>query len=109
MNRTYKRKLILTKAQEKRLKSWIGASRVVYNLGLEISIDTYKKLQKSVHRYTLEKQMSDLRKGYDWIGDVPYDALQSTMERLSNAYNTFFRKIKSGGGFPKFASKKTFC
>ncbi|TXH79218.1 MAG: hypothetical protein E6Q85_00500 [Thiothrix sp.] len=29
--------LILRKAQEQRISSWIGACRVVYNLGLEIN------------------------------------------------------------------------
>jgi putative transposase len=104
MIRTYKRKLILTKAQESRLKSWIGACRTVYNLGLQVRIETYKKIQKSTHKYELMKQITDLRKDVSWINDVNADCLQKSIESLDKAYNSFFK----GGGFPKFASKKTF-
>lgn len=104
MIRTYKRKLILTKAQELRLRSWIGVSRLVYNMGLEIRIDTYKKLQKSGNKYELMQQITELRKCYDWINDVPSGCLQETMERLDQAYNGFFKK----NGFPKFANKRKY-
>ena len=39
---TYKRKLKLTKIQEERILSWIGVCRLVYNMGLEIKISSYK-------------------------------------------------------------------
>lgn len=104
---TYKRKLILTKSQEARLASWIGACRVVYNLGLEIKIASYKTLQKSISKFDLIKQLPAL-KDIDWIKDVPSQSLQNTMERLDESYKNFFRTCHSGGGFPKFASKKTY-
>lgn len=108
MIRTYKRKLILTKAQEQKIRSWIGASRVVYNLALEIKRDAYRKARKSVHKYDLGKQITELRKEIAWVRDAPCEVLEATNERLDKAYRTFFRTFKSGGGFPKFASKKTF-
>lgn len=104
MIRTYKRKLILTKAQEIRLRSWVGACRCVYNLGLEIRIDAYKKLGKSVHRYALSSQLSELRKEISWINDVEFDVLFNSIKRLDRSYDKFFK----GAGFPRFASKKTF-
>lgn len=104
---TYKRKLILTKSQESRLASWIGACRVVYNLGLEIKIASYKTLHKSISKYELMNQLPTL-KDIDWIKDVPAQSLQNTMERLDLSYKNFFRTRHSGGGFPKFASKKTY-
>lgn len=97
---TYKRKLILTKAQEKRISSWIGACRVVYNLGLEVRRDAYRIRQKSIGKYDLMKQMTQIR-DISWIGDVPYGCLQNTIERLDRSYKKFFK----GGGFPKFARK----
>lgn len=47
---TFKRKLILTKAQQSRIDSWVGACRVVYNLGLEVRIEAWKNKQQSVHK-----------------------------------------------------------
>lgn len=100
---TYKRKLILTKAQQTRIDSWIGACRFVYNLGLEIRKEAWKNKQQSVHKYELMKQVTTIR-DIEWIKDVNADCLQLVVERLDKAYKSFFK----GGGFPKFASKRTF-
>ena len=104
---TYKRKLILTKVQEARISSWIGACRVVYNMGLEIRISTYRSIQKSVSKYDLMKQLTQI-KDIEWIADVPAQSLQNTMERLDFSYRNFFRTCHSGGGFPRFASKRNY-
>lgn len=105
--RTYKRKLILNKAQEERISSWIGACRVVYNLGLEIRKAAYHSKQESVHKYELMKQVTTIR-DIPWIRDVSVECLQNSIERLDKAYNNFFRTFRLGGGFPKFAAKKRF-
>ena len=97
----------MTKGQEERLSSWIGACRFVYNLGLEIRIESYKNIQKSVSKFDLMKQLTEI-KDVDWIKDVPSQSLQNTMDRLDNSYKNFFRMCHSGGGFPKFASKRRY-
>lgn len=104
---TYKRKLKLTKVQEQRISSWIGACRFVYNMGLEIKIEAYKNKQVNVSGFDLMKQLTEI-KNYDWIADVPSQSLQNSLERLDKSYKNFFRTYKSGGGFPKFKSKKTY-
>jgi len=104
---TYKRKLILTKSQENRISSWIGACRVVYNMGLEIRIASWKNLQKGVSKFDLMKQLTEI-KDTEWIKDVPSQSLQSTMDRLDISYKNFFRNCHSGGGFPKFANKRKY-
>jgi len=104
MIRTYKRKLKLTKAQEQKLASWIGACRVVYNLGLEVRKSAYSINKSSIHKYELMKQITDLRKDVSWINDVPVNALQNAMQRLDASYKSFF----TGKGFPRFASKKYY-
>lgn len=104
MIRTYKRKLILTPAQEQRLLSWIGACRVVYNLGLEVRKEAYRINKTSVHKYELMKQITELRGEVEWIKDVPVGSMQDTIERLDKTYKSFFK----GGGYPKFANKKKF-
>lgn len=105
--RTYKRKLILTKAQSNRIASWIGACRVIYNLGMEIKIAAYKT-GKSVSSYDLMKQLPELKEEFDWIKDVPAQTLQSSLDRLEISYQNFYRNFKKGGGFPRFASKRKF-
>lgn len=103
----YRRKLILTKAQEERLSSWIGACRLVYNMGLEIKMAAWKNLQQSVGKFDLINQLPEI-KDVDWIKDVPAQTLQNTMERLDFAYKNFFRTCHIGGGFPKFANKRKY-
>mgnify|MGYP003402243828 CR=1 FL=1 len=104
---TYKRKLKLTKAQEERVSSWIGACRVVYNMGLEIKKEAWKNKKISVSCYDLSKQLPSI-KDVDWIADVPSQSLQNSLERLEKTYKNFFKTYKSGGGFPKFKSKKSY-
>ncbi len=104
---TYKRKLKLTKAQEERISSWIGACRLVYNMGLEIKKETWKNKQQNVSAYDLMKQLPEI-KHINWIADVPSQSLQNSLERLDKSYKNFFRNFKSGGGFPKFKSKRTY-
>lgn len=107
MIRTYKRKLTLSKEQSQRIASWIGACRCVFNLGMEIKNTTYKTLGKSVSKYELMKQLPEL-KDIDWIKDVPSQSLQAALDRLEISYQNFFRNHKKGGGYPKFASKRTY-
>ena len=99
---TYKRKLKLTKQQQHRVDSWIGACRFVYNLALETRITAWNK-QKSIGKYELMKQLTEL-KDVDWIADVPSQTLQNVIERLDVAYQKFF----SGGGFPRWAAKHRY-
>jgi len=104
---TYKRKLKLTKVQEERISSWIGACRLVYNMGMEIKKETYKNKQINVSGYDLMKQLTEI-KDIDWIADVPSQSLQNSLERLDKSYKNFFRTCHLGGGFPKFKSKKKY-
>lgn len=108
MIRTYKRKLILTNAQSDRIDSWIGACRVVYNLGIEIQKRASQNCCKYVHKYELMKQVTVLRKDITWIQDVPADCLSRIINRLDESYVRFFKTCKKGGGYPKFASKRNF-
>ena len=101
--KTYKYKLKLTKTQEKRVDSWIGACRYVYNLALETKIEAYKK-GVSLSQYDLQNQLPALKE-VDWIKDVNALTLQDVIARLNKAYLSFFK----GGGFPKWAKKGEYA
>lgn len=102
---TYKRKLILNKAQQQRIDSWMGVCRMVYNMGLEIRISAWRNKQKSVHRFELSRQVTEIR-DIPWIQDVPIQCLQDSIKRLDYAYKKFFSTCHKGGGFPRFKSKR---
>ncbi len=101
---TFKRKLILTQAQANRLDSWIGVARMVYNMCLEIRKEAYKNQQTTIHRFELDGQLKTIR-DIDWVADVPFDALSDAIKRMDLAYRKFF----SGGGFPKWATKRKYA
>ncbi len=104
---TFKRKLILTHGQANRIDSWIGACRVVYNLCIEIRREGYKNRGITVHRFELDAQLKTI-KHIDWIKDVPHECLSTTVEVMDRAYQRFFKTFKTGGGFPRFTSKKKY-
>lgn len=108
MIRTYKRKLILSKEQSDRIGSWIGACRVVYNLGMEIRNKAWKDKRQSLSKYDLMKQLPALKEDVSWIADVPSQSLQAAIDRLDSSYQNFFRNYKKGGGYPRFASKRHY-
>jgi len=76
-------------------------------MGLEIRTTAYKSHQKSVSKYDLINQLPTI-KDIDWIKDVPSQSLQNAVERLDISYKNFFRTFKTGGGFPKFATKRRY-
>lgn len=88
--RTYKYKLRLRPEQSKRIDSWIGTCRYVYNLALETKINAYKSGNINLSKFDLMKQITDL-KDINWIADVPSGTLQQVCERLDRAYRTFFK------------------
>lgn len=100
---TFKRKLMLTTAQSRRIDCWIGTCRMVYNLGLEVRIAAYRNKQQSVHKFDLLKQLTEIRQ-IDWIAECPRDVQDNAIYRLDLAYDKFFK----GGGFPKWASKRSY-
>jgi putative transposase len=104
---TYKRKLKLSNDQVDRISSWIGTCRLVYNMGMEIKKETWKNKQINVSGFDLMKQLTEI-KDTEWIADVPSQSLQNSLERLDRSYKNFFRSFKTGGGFPKFKSKRTY-
>lgn len=55
-------------------------------------------------KFDLMKQLTDCRKEYEWMNEVPCHSLQNAIERMDSAYQAFFR----GGGFPKFAKKDRY-
>jgi len=102
--KTYKYRLKLSKEQEETIDRYINTSRAVYNLALETKIYAYKSRKVSLSKFDLMKQLTDCKKEFKWMKEVPANTLQAVIERMDLAYQSFFR----GGGFPKFAKKDRY-
>ena len=101
MIKTYKYKLKLNKTQSQRLEQWLGVTRLIYNMALNVRIEAYRKLGKTVNRFDLQKELPEIKKEFEWVKDANAQSLQCVLKRLDEAYQSFFR----GGGFPRFAKK----
>lgn len=102
MIKTFKYKLKPTKKQAFVFDQWLSSCRFVYNLVLSYKIDLYKSYGLSLSKYNAQKELTEIRNQYDWIGQIHSQTLQSVTDRLFLSYDKFF---KQGAGFPRFAKK----
>lgn len=113
--RTYQYKLKPSKQHVQKFERWLGVCRLIYNMALEIRDAWYKKRNVTISKTELQKQITDIRNEWEWIGDIHSQVLQDVTDRLFRAYDNFFRRIKERrqgkrvkAGFPKFAKKHKF-
>lgn len=113
--RTYQFRLKPTKKHIREFERWLGVCRLIYNMALEIKDGWYKKRNINITKCELQKQITDIRKGWEWIGNINCQTQQDVIDRLFMAYDSFFRRIKERNqgkkikvGFPKFAKKHKF-
>lgn len=104
MEKAYKFRLYPNKEQQILLAKTFGCTRFVYNYYLDKRITAYKTDKTTLSTYDCIKDLTSLKKEYEWLKEPDKCALQNTLKDLDSAYKGFF---KSGKGFPKFKSKKT--
>lgn len=90
------------KEQEELLVKAFGCTRYVYNWALDLKTKTYQTEKKSVSRFALDKQLTQLKKEKEWLKEVPSQTLQQSLSDLDKAYTKFFKEKK---GYPRFKSK----
>ena len=90
------------KEQEVFLMKSFGCSRFVYNWALSVKNTEYAQTKKSSNYYELNKKLPELKKEYEWLGEVYSQSIQSTLRNLDNAFTRFFKKQ---GQYPRFKSR----
>ncbi|MGZ7116856.1 MAG: IS200/IS605 family element RNA-guided endonuclease TnpB [Methanobacterium sp.] len=103
MLRAFKYRLYPDKEQIIKFHEHFGACRYIYNWGLEYKIRTYIEEGKSISRFALNKEITELKLSEKWLREVNSQSLQGATLNLDNSFKRFFRE-KSG--FPRFKSKK---
>jgi putative transposase len=80
----------------------------VFNRFLAARIETYKTDKKTISRFEQDRNLTELKKDLGWLKEADSTALQAVVQNLDQAYQNFFRRVKSGDkpGFPKFKSKR---
>lgn len=94
MHRARVYRLYPTPEQERRLASWVGVVRFVYNLCLEQRRDFWRQHLRQIGKqltWVVQcREVTDLRAQVDWIADAPRSALDQAIRDLDAAYSAFF-------------------
>ena len=106
MKRTYKYRVYPTRAQERWLYTELKHQKRLYNYMLQMRSQMYTYGSVSVSKVDQINHLATLRKGNTYYSDHPQDMQVSTIKRLDEAYDHFFRRCKDlkarKKGRPKF-------
>lgn len=103
MLKGFKFRIYPNKTQRNIINHTFGCCRLIYNLGLDLRIESYKS-GKSIGYGATNSMLTSLKHSddYSYLKDVDSIALQQSLKDLDKAYKNFF---KSNASFPKFKSK----
>lgn len=106
MIKTYTYKIKPNKVLEQKFEEQLGICRYVYNLGIEVREESFKK-GVNINYYDLCKQLTEAKKEFEWLKQVHSFTLQAVLERLELGYKKFFTELKKGNktSKPKWAKK----
>ena len=83
----------------------INCSRFVYNKCLSLKTGIYKKKGINIHKFSMIKYLTYLKKHYPFLKQAESSALQTAVENLYTAFDNFFKKQTN---FPQYKKKKSF-
>jgi len=102
MLRATKFRLCPTKEQNVYFAQSFGCCRFAWNHALNLVNETYKTTGKGLSRFDIQKEITKLKKEYEWMS-VPYSqCLQVVALNLSRAFINFFERRAK---YPQFKSK----
>ena len=103
MEKAYRYRIYPNKQQQELIQKTFGCVRFVYNYYLAKRKEMYEN-DKITFAYNMcSKDLTSLKKEYEWLKEPDKDSLQKSLKDLDSAYQKFFREHT---GYPKFKSKK---
>lgn len=101
--KAFKYRIYPNKKQQELIQKTFGCVRFVYNYYLNKRQELYEN-DKTTFTYNMcSKDLTSLKKEYEWLKEPDKDSLQKALKDLDNAYRNFFNEHI---GYPKFKSKK---
>jgi putative transposase len=103
--RVFRYRLLPTKAQKKALKDTLELCRWTYNETLATRKNAWESEQKNVSYYDVKKMIPEWKKEKPILKNVHSQVLQEVVKRVDLAFQSFFRRVKSGEekvGYPRF-------
>lgn len=109
LRKGFKYRLDPTNGQKQLFAQFAGASRFLYNRGLEQRKTAYEKEGKSIIYFEQNNELVSLKKHEAtlWLKDIHSQVLQQALKNLDTAFQNFFQNVKAGKkpGFPRFKCK----
>lgn len=109
LKKGFKFRLEPTKGQWQLCAQFAGASRFLYNRGLEQRKMAYEKEGRSITYFAQNNELVSLKKeeNTNWLQGIHSQVLQQALKNLDTAFQNFFQNVKSGKkpGFPRFKCK----
>src|SRR6266699_5276928 len=111
MHKTYKYRIYPQKATEQKLYFVLNRCRELYNAALSERKDAYQYAGKSISYYDQQNDLpeikAEIRQEYQ---DIAAHVLQDALRRLDRAFQSFFRRCKTGEnpGFPRFQGRNRY-
>jgi putative transposase len=105
---TYRFRLLPLKSQHRALEKLRTAQCELYNAALEERIDCYRKTGKTRTYIDQCRALTQCRHELPEMGELPANLQRWTLKRLDDAFQGFFRRIKTRSGkagFPRFRTK----
>ena len=109
-NRKVTYRLYPNSNQAERLGEMLALHQRVYNAALEDRVRSYREEKKSLSFADQCKTLTQWRHAYKELADLNAQSLQVTLKRLDLAFQSFFRRVKTGDkpGFPRFKSLQRY-
>ena len=110
MRKTFKYRLFTNKTQESNFDNLFDSARFLYNCALEQRMVCYRQWHKSINFYDQANTLKEIRSFDEGIANLNFSASQNILRRLDKAFQSFFRRVKSGDkpGFPRFKAVDRF-
>jgi putative transposase len=100
---TYRYRLLPLKCQHHSLERLCASQRELYNAALEERIDCYRKTGKTRTYIDQCKALTECRHELPAMGELPANLQRWTLKRLDDAFQGFFRRLKTRKGKAGFA------
>lgn len=104
-------KLYPSAAQATEMERVCNLHRDLYNAALQERIDAWRKAKISIRYIDQCKSLTQIRRNDPSYLKLNAQSCQVTLKRLDLAFDSFFRRVKSGQepGFPRFKSRDRFA
>lgn len=102
----FKFELIPNGAQQRRMRSFAGSCRFVYNKGLALQKENYEAGNKFIGYVAMAANLPTWKRdsNLEWLKEAPSQSLQHALKALEKAFQNFFAKRSD---FPRFKRKSS--